>query len=130
MTKWPVHTKNTEQHTQKTRTTSRRNIRSDKKNTIFCVFRNFLFCFFYFIFLKLFIQEILSYRLGTVNDFYWGFKPVLSFSKPHSFSTFWWRRKWKKMCIYALQPGHFEAEQNDRKVKSKIQIKGVKKEKP
>jgi len=30
---------------------------------------------------------MLSYRLGTVNDFHWGFKPVLSFSKPHTFST-------------------------------------------
>jgi len=24
---------------------------------------------------------MLSYRLGTVNDFHWGFKPVLSYSK-------------------------------------------------
>jgi len=31
---------------------------------------------------------MLSYRLGTVNDFHWDFKPVLSFSKPHTFSTF------------------------------------------
>ena len=23
---------------------------------------------------------MMSYRLGTVNDFYWGFKPVLSYS--------------------------------------------------
>jgi len=30
---------------------------------------------------------MLSYRLGAVNDFYWGFKPVLSYSKPHTFST-------------------------------------------
>jgi len=30
---------------------------------------------------------MLSYRLGTVNDFHWGFKPVLSYSKPHTFST-------------------------------------------
>ena len=28
-----------------------------------------------------------SYRLGTINDFHWGFKPVLSYSKPHTFST-------------------------------------------
>jgi len=26
---------------------------------------------------------MLSYRLGTVNDFHWEFKPVLSYSKPH-----------------------------------------------
>ena len=24
-----------------------------------------------------------SYRLGMVNDFHWGFKPVFSYSKPH-----------------------------------------------
>ena len=30
---------------------------------------------------------MLSYRLGTVNDFHWEFKPVLSYSKPHTFST-------------------------------------------
>jgi len=33
-----------------------------------------------------------------------------------------------KKCIYSLQPGHLEAEQNDRKVKrSKIKQKWVKK---
>ena len=33
---------------------------------------------------------MLSYCLGTVNDFHWGLKPVLSYSysKPHTFSTF------------------------------------------
>jgi len=31
---------------------------------------------------------MLSYRLGTVNDFHLEFKPVLSYSKPHTFSTF------------------------------------------
>jgi len=31
---------------------------------------------------------MLSHRLGTVNDFHWEFKPVLSYSKPHTFSTF------------------------------------------
>jgi len=30
---------------------------------------------------------MLSYRLGTVNDFHWEFKPVLGYSKPHTFST-------------------------------------------
>jgi len=28
---------------------------------------------------------MLSYRLGMVNDFHWEFKPVLSYSKPHTF---------------------------------------------
>jgi len=30
---------------------------------------------------------MLSYRLGTVNDFHWEFKPVLSYSKSHTFLT-------------------------------------------
>jgi len=29
---------------------------------------------------------MLSDRLGTVNDKHWEFKPVLSYSKPHTFS--------------------------------------------
>ena len=36
---------------------------------------------------------MLRYRLGTIKDFHWGFKPVLSYSKPHTFSAFFWRRK-------------------------------------
>ena len=31
---------------------------------------------------------MLSCRLGTFNDIHWEFKPVLSYSKPHTFSTF------------------------------------------
>jgi len=27
--------------------------------------------------------KLLSYHIGTVNDFHWGFEPVLSYSKPH-----------------------------------------------
>jgi len=30
---------------------------------------------------------MLRYRLGTVNDFHWGFKPVLSYSKPQGHIT-------------------------------------------
>ena len=44
------------------------------------------FVHFYFIldFLKWLSLEMLSYRLGTVNDLHW----VLSYKKPHTFSTF------------------------------------------
>ena len=42
---------------------------------------------------------MLSNRLGTVNDFHWGFKPVLSYSKPHTFSTFCGE---KKIQMYAF----------------------------
>jgi len=31
---------------------------------------------------------MLNYRLGTVNEKHWGFKPVYRCSKPHTFSTF------------------------------------------
>ena len=48
---------------------------------------------------------MLSYRLGTVNDFhwgpFWGFKPVLSYSKPHTSSTVIGEEK-EKMCINSL----------------------------
>jgi len=36
---------------------------------------------------------MLSNRLGTVNDFHWEFKPVLSYSKPHTFSTFFGKER-------------------------------------
>jgi len=45
---------------------------------------------------------MLSYRLGTVNDFHWEFKPVLSYSKPHTFSTFLEKKKKEKM--YLIKP--------------------------
>jgi len=61
---------------------------------------------------------MLRYRLGAVNDFHWEFKPVLSYSKPHTFSTLF-GEEIKRKCIYSLQPGHLEGEQNDRKVKKK-----------
>jgi len=40
---------------------------------------------------------MLSYRLGTVNDFHWEFKPILSYSKPYTFSTFLEKKKVEKM---------------------------------
>jgi len=36
---------------------------------------------------------MLSYRLGTVNDFHWELKQVLSYSKLHAFSTFFGEEK-------------------------------------
>jgi len=39
---------------------------------------------------------MLSYRLGTVNDFHWEFKPVLIYSKPHTFPTFFDEEKERK----------------------------------
>ena len=42
---------------------------------------------------------MLSYRLSTVNDFHWEFKPVFSYSKPHTFSTFLEKKKKEKMHL-------------------------------
>ena len=47
---------------------------------------------------------MLSYRLGTVNDFHWEFKPVLSYSKPHTFSTFFGEEKERKNVFYLSKP--------------------------
>ena len=47
---------------------------------------------------------MLSYRFGTVNDFHWELKPVLSYSKPHTFSKPFGEEKERKKCIYSLQP--------------------------
>jgi len=53
-----------------------------------------------------------------------GVKPVFSYSKPHTFPTYFGE---EKICIYFLHPGHLKAEQNNRKVKrSKMKKKGVK----
>jgi len=67
---------------------------------------------------------MLSYRLGTVKDFHMEFEPVLSYSKPHIFSTYYEKKKTEK-CIYSLS--NQATEQNDSKVKrSKIKQKWVK----
>ena len=83
-----------------TRSIQRRNIH--KEITIFFVFFGFFCCFFIFNFqlLKGLLQKMLNYRLGTVNEKHWGFKPVFRCcccsSKPHTFSTFSVEEKEKK----------------------------------
>jgi len=57
------------------------------------VFFGFFFYFLLIISFKRILEEMLSYRLGTVNDFHWEFKPVLSYSKPYTFSTFFEEEK-------------------------------------
>ena len=47
----------------------------------------------------------MSYRLGTVNDFHWGFKPVLSYSKPHTFSTSLGEEKERKNACNPIRTG-------------------------
>jgi len=58
-----------------------------RKKQVLCLSDFFYFIFYLYI-PKWILQEILNNRLGTVNDFHWEFKPVLSYSKPHPFSTF------------------------------------------
>jgi len=42
---------------------------------------------------------MLNYRLGTVNEKHWGFKPVFRCSKPHTSQHF---LKKKKKCPFIL----------------------------
>ena len=44
---------------------------------------------------------MLRYRLGTIKDFHWVFKPVLSYRKPHTFSAFFLEKKRNK-CAFTL----------------------------
>jgi len=77
-----ARTKNNTQNDTKTRRTP--HDATDIKKTISGVvfFGIFLFLFYlYSLFLKQILQEMLNYRLGTVNDFQWELKPVLSYSK-------------------------------------------------
>jgi len=46
---------------------------------------------------------MLSYRLDTVNDFHWEFKPVFSYSKPDNFSTFFGEEKEKNAFTLSNQ---------------------------
>jgi len=74
---------------------------------------------------------MLYYRLGTVNEKHWGFKPVIRCSKPHTFSTFSAEEKEKNCPFNLFNKVTMELYKNDRKV-NKYKIKnqeGMKKEK-
>ena len=64
---------------------------------------------------------MLSYRLGTVNDFHCGIKQVLGYSQPHIYFTCIGEKKMK--YIYPFYVGHLEYEQNDRKEKGERILK-------
>jgi len=66
---------------------------------------------------------MLSYRLGTVNDFHWWFKPVFRYSKPHTYSTFIGEEREKQLCINTMFLVHIKHEQKDKKVKRKGHLK-------
>ena len=46
-------------------------------NTFLVCYRSFQFSFIFYIYKNYFLKEILSVCLGAVNDYHWGFKPVL-----------------------------------------------------
>ena len=61
---------------------------------------------------------MLSYCLGSVNGFHWGFKQVGSYSKHHTFSIFIGDEK--ENNVHLLYPGHLEYEQDDITLKRSI----------
>ena len=59
---------------------------------------------------------MLCYRLGTVNDFHWGFKPVFRYSKPHTYSTFIGEEKEKvDLSINTMYLVHIKHEQKSKR---------------
>ena len=60
---------------------------------------------------------MLSYRLGTANDFHWGFKPVFRYS------TFIGEEKEKQLCINTMYLVHIKHEHKDKKVKKERPLK-------
>jgi len=52
---------------------------------------------------------MLSYRLGTVNNFQWGLKPGLSCNKYHTFLE----KKKKNVPLLSLLPDQLEYKKND-----------------
>jgi len=60
---------------------------------------------------------MLSYRLGTVNDFHWEFKPVFRCRKHHTYLTFIGEEKENQLYINTLYLVHLKHEQKDKKVK-------------
>jgi len=51
---------------------------------------------------------MLNYRLGTVNEKHWGFKPVFRCSKPHTYSTFIGEENENLIYSYIYFLGHLE----------------------
>jgi len=114
------------QNTTKTRSTPRRNRHLEKN--YFCVF-GFSFYIFFFIYncLNDFSQICWVTALVRWMNSTGGLNQFSSISNL-TLTQHFLEKKNKEICIYSLQPGHLEAEQNDRKVKrSKIEKKVVKK---
>jgi len=53
---------------------------------------------------------MLSYRFSTVNVYHWEIKSVLSYSKPHTFSTFVGEEKEKNMQNHVTKTKRQNAE--------------------
>jgi len=110
-----ARTKTNTQNNTKTRRTLRHN-RQLEKNTMFCVYRIFLF---YLSFLQWFIQAILSYRHGTVNDFHCGLKPDIA---NLTLTQHLWEKEIKEISPY---PGHQNMNKRTEKWKRKVHFKQV-----
>jgi len=60
---------------------------------------------------------MLSYRLGTVNDFHWGFKPVSAIANLTLIQHLLEKIKKNQLCINTLYLVHIE--HKDKNVKKK-----------
>ena len=73
--------------TQKHAQNNTKTLRTSRRKRHFCVFG---FFFLFIIFFKLMLSpRNVELPPWYGQYFYWGFQPVLSYSKPHSFSTFY-----------------------------------------
>jgi len=107
-----ARTKTNTKNDTKTRTTSWRNRHLEK--LYFCVFRIFLIHNFLNELSKkcwvtALVRSMNFIGSGSLNQF-WAIANL-------TLSQQFLEKKKKEKCIYSLQPGHLEAEQNDRKVK-------------
>jgi len=72
------------------------------RNTYFLCFSDFsVFVMFNFQLHKGLLQNMLNYRLGTVNEKHWGFKPVFAAANL-TLSQLVLEKKMKKMSIYSF----------------------------
>jgi len=70
-------------------------------NTFLVCYRSFQFSFIFYIYKNYFLKEILSVCLGAVNDYHWGFKPVLIKVNITLSEHFTWEEIENK-CIYSF----------------------------
>ena len=67
---------------------------------------------------------MLSYRFCTTNDFQLRFHPVYRYIANLTCTQHLFEKTGKMKYMYSLYPGHLEYEQNGRKLKELIFLKG------